>query len=247
MSRLVILSGPSCVGKGPLHNALKRFYPDLEQKLQKLVLYNTREARPGEQDGVDYHFRPRQEIMALGRREGFIVIDVRGDLQGLDVRNLLQILESQRDAFFEGNPFISLELVNSPLLADVEKVSVFLSPLSRDEVLYLREPARCADLPTLVTDIQRRKLLRRTQIQKGLLSLRDLENIDRRASSAYREMQLAHHFDAVIANHDGEGHENWDAFYYPIGDARRTLLAFAAILRGEHSEAAETWEADLLP
>jgi guanylate kinase len=247
MSRLVILSGPSCVGKGPLHKALRRFYPDLGQRLQKLVLYNTRAARPDEQDGVDYHFRPRQEIMALGRRDGFIVLDVRGDLQGLHVQNLVQMLDGQRDAFFEGNPFISLELVNSPLLAEVAKVSVFLSPLSRDEILYLREPACGVDLPAFVTDIQRRKLLRRTQIQKGLLSLRDLENIERRASSAYREMQLAHHFDAVIPNHDGEGHENWDAFYHPIGDARRTLLAFAALLQGERAHIAEKWEAGLLP
>jgi len=27
MGRFVMLSGPSCVGKGPLHSALKRFYP----------------------------------------------------------------------------------------------------------------------------------------------------------------------------------------------------------------------------
>jgi hypothetical protein len=31
-------------------------------------------------------------------------------------------------------------------------------------------------------------------------------------------------------NHDGEASENWDAFYYPLGDAREALLAFAALL-----------------
>lgn len=247
MSRLVILSGPSCVGKGPLHKALRRFYPDLERRLTKLVLYNTRSPRPEEQDGVDYHFRSRQEVTALGRREGFIVLDVRGDLQGLDVRDLLQILDGESDAFFEGNPFIPLELLSSPLLAGVPKVSVFLSPLAREEIVYLKQPVRGVDLPALVTDVQRRKLLRRAEIQKGLLSLRDLENIERRAASAYREMQLAHHFDAVLPLHDGEGDENWDAFYYPIGDARRALLAFAAILRGEQADIAEKWEVDLLP
>jgi len=251
-----MLSGPSCVGKGPLHNALKRFYPDIERKLEKLVLFNSRAPRPGEQDGVDYHFRSRQEVEALRGREGYIVMDVRGDLQALDVENLREILDGEKDAFFEGNPFVPMEALKSPLLSDVPKLSVFLSPLSRDEILFLKDPARLrpeaqpegrVSLPDFVTDVMRRKLLRRTQKQKGLLSLRDLENIERRATSAYREIQLACHFDYVIPNHDGEDSENWDAFYYPIGDARKALLAFAAILSGQETEHAEKWEQDLLP
>jgi len=247
MGRLVMLTGPSCVGKGPLHRALKRFYPDQERRLQKLVLYNSRSPRPGEQDGLDYHFRPREDIEALRDQDGYIVLDVRGDLQGLDVANLRQILEGEYDAFFEGNPFVPLELLSSPLLADVSKLSAFLSPLSRAEIEYLRESARGIPLPAFVTDVMRRKLLRRTQKQKGILSLRDLENVERRASSAYREMQLAWHFDYVIPNHDGEDSENWDAFYYPIGDARRALLAMATILGGGQTPYAEKWDSSLLP
>jgi guanylate kinase len=241
-----MLTGPSCVGKGPLHNALQRFYPHIEEKLEKLVLFNSRAPRPGEQDGIDYHFRPRQEIEALRDQEGTIVLDVRGDLQGLDVETLRDILSGEKDAFFEGNPFVPLEALRSPLLAEVPRLSVFLSPLSRDEILYLKDPARRVSLPDFVTDVMRRKLLRRTLKQKGLLSLKDLEAIERRAGSAYREMQLAHHFDHVIPNHDGEDSENWEAFYYPIGDARRALLAFAAILSGQQTEYAEKWERDLV-
>jgi guanylate kinase len=247
MGRLVMLTGPSCVGKGPLHHALKRLYPDLERTLQKLVLFNSRSPRPGEQDGVDYHFRPPEEIEALREQDGYIVLDVRGDLQGLDIANLRQILGGERDAFFEGNPFVPLELLESPLLGDVPKLSVFLSPLSRSEIEYLKDPLRQVSLPAFVTDVQRRKLLRRTKKQKGILSLKDLENVERRAGSAYREMQLAWHFDCVIPIHDGEDSENWDAFYYPIGDARRALLAFATILGGGKTAYAEQWDRDLLP
>ena len=63
--RLVILSGPSCVGKSPLARDLARFHPELHRRLQKLVLYNSRDPRPGEKDGVDYHFRTRAQIEAL--------------------------------------------------------------------------------------------------------------------------------------------------------------------------------------
>jgi len=243
---LVILSGPSCVGKSPLDKALARFYPDLRRKLQPLVLYNSRAPRPGEVDGVAYHFRSRAEIRALGDDERYVVMDVRGDLQALDLDDL-EMLLGRGDVFFEGNPFVGRSLQTHPRLAAIERLSAFMAPLSRQEILELRDPDRNADLPALVTDVMRRKLLRRTRRQKSELSLADLENIEKRASSAYRELQDAHHFQHVIANHDGEDSEHWDAFYYPLGDARKALLAFAALLRGEPAQGVERWEADLLP
>jgi guanylate kinase len=92
----------------------------------------------------------------------------------------------------------------------------------------------------------RRKLLRRTRRQKGELSLRDLENIERRAGSAFRELQEAARFEWVIPNHDGEDSDNWEAFYYPLGDARRALWAFVDLLEGRVPSCAEKWEAGLL-
>src|SRR5512135_468307 len=90
--RLVTLSGPSCVGKSPLDRALARFHPDVQRRLQKVVLFNSREPRPGERDGVDYHFRPRTQIEALRSQERFAVLDVRGDLQALDLTELAALL-----------------------------------------------------------------------------------------------------------------------------------------------------------
>ncbi len=74
-----------------------------------------------------------------------------------------------------------------------------------------------------------------------------LEKIERRAGSAYRELKEAHHFEYVIPNHDGEDSDNWEAFYHPLGDARRALLAVVAFLRGEGPKGVEKWEKDLLP
>ena len=78
--RLVVLSGPSCIGKSPLVKALAQFHPDLHEKLQPLVLYNSRSPRPGEKDEEDYHFRRREEIENLREKENFVVMEVRGDL-----------------------------------------------------------------------------------------------------------------------------------------------------------------------
>lgn len=134
-----------------------------------------------------------------------------------------------------------------PSLAHFPRLSAFLSPLSAEEIAFLKGAGRNLNLKELVTDVMRRKLLRRTRRQKDELSLKDLENIERRAGSAYSELCLAHLFDHVIPNHDGEDSENWDAFYYPLGDARKALSAFVALLEGRASPHIEKWGADLLP
>jgi guanylate kinase len=242
--RLVILSGPSCVGKSPLAKALAKFHPELWKTLHPLVLYNSRAPRPGEVDGVDYYFRSREQVESLKGKEQFVVMDVRGDLQALDLQELAVLL-AKGNVLFEGNPFVGRTLQTHPALAEVKRLSVFMSPVSRDEVLFLKAQPGIS-LSDLVTDVMRRKLLRRTRRQKNELSLKDLENIEKRASSAYRELQNAHHFQYVIANHDGEDSENWDAFYYPLGDAREALAAFAALLAGETPPGLEHWEQDLI-
>ena len=244
--RLVILSGPSCVGKSPLDKALAKFHPELRQTLRKLVLYNSRSPRPGEVEGVDYHFRTRSQVEALRTETRYAVLDVRGDLQALDVEELRAWL-AESHAFFEGNPFVGRALQTHPRLAGIYRLSVFLSPLSREEVIYLKAPARNVSLADLVTDLMRRKLLRRTRRQKLELSAKDLENIETRAASAYRELKEAWHFEYVIPNHDGEDSDNWEAFYYPLGDARKALNVFAALLEGRVPSDVEKWEEDLIP
>ena len=76
--------------------------------------------------------------------------------------------------------------------------------------------------------------------------MRDLKDIETRAVSAYRELQEACHFQYVIPNHDGEDSDNWEAFYYLIGDARKTLDAFASLLKGSVPPDVEKWDEDLL-
>ncbi|MCX5644761.1 MAG: hypothetical protein NTZ17_08750 [Phycisphaerae bacterium] len=246
MGRLIILSGPSCVGKSPLYAALKKFYPQLAARLMKLVLYDSRSARPGEVDGVDFHFRTRESIEGLRGKEGFTVFEVRGDLQALDTRELERKLAAS-DVYFDGNPYIASGLLDFIERHGTEYLSVFLSPLSKDEVLEFKTPGRSISLSELLTDMMRRKLLRRTTRQKGILSREDLENIEVRAAGAYGELKQAWRFTYVIPNHDGEDSDHWDAFYYPLGDARKALLAFAELIEGKEPALVEKWEQDLVP
>jgi guanylate kinase len=232
--RLIVLCGPSCVGKSPLEKALAKFFPEQRNQLRKLLLYNSRAPRPGEVDGVDYHFRPRGHIEELRSSSGFAVLDVRGDLQALDLEEL-QVLLNHGDAIFEGNPFVGRLLQTHPRLVGVSRVSVFLSPLSREEIIYLKAPERNVSFPDLVTDIMRRKLLRRARRQKNELSLRDLENIETRASSTYRELKDAWCFQYVIpiqrVSRIGSGKRFW----------RPAALKIDGFIFGSIQMAAEYW------
>ncbi|PPF40146.1 guanylate kinase [Pseudoclavibacter sp. AY1H1] len=51
-NRLVVLAGPTAVGKGTVANYIREHYPEVELS----VSATTRSPRPGEVDGVNYHF-----------------------------------------------------------------------------------------------------------------------------------------------------------------------------------------------
>jgi guanylate kinase len=172
-------------------------------------------------------------------------MDVRGDLQALDLNELIKILEKSH-AFFEGNPYVAKALLDQSKLASFPKLSVFLSPLSKEEIMELKDPSSNIDLPKLLSEIMRRKQLRRKTKQKVEISLNDLEDIERRVKSVYDELRMAWQFDYVIPNHDGEDSDNWEMFYYPLGDARKTLLAFIELLKGHVPDLAKKWDKDFL-
>ncbi|HYY06348.1 MAG TPA: guanylate kinase [Candidatus Limnocylindria bacterium] len=58
MSRVFVITGPSGVGKGTLIRGLRERLPRLELS----VSATTRAPRPGEVDGVDYHFLSDEEF-----------------------------------------------------------------------------------------------------------------------------------------------------------------------------------------
>ena len=58
MARVFVITGPSGVGKGTLIRGLMERLP----KLELSVSATTRAPRPGEADGVDYHFLTREQF-----------------------------------------------------------------------------------------------------------------------------------------------------------------------------------------
>jgi guanylate kinase len=58
VARVFVITGPSGVGKGTLIRGLRERLP----KLELSVSATTRAPRPGEEDGIDYHFLSREEF-----------------------------------------------------------------------------------------------------------------------------------------------------------------------------------------
>ena len=63
--RPVVVCGPSGVGKGTLLGRLMADYPD---DFGFSVSHTTRQPRPGEQDGVHYHFCSKEDMEAMSAR-----------------------------------------------------------------------------------------------------------------------------------------------------------------------------------
>jgi guanylate kinase len=235
------------MGKGSLVKSLKKFHPRLYRNLRRVVAYNSRPPRPGETDGVEFHFRPRAYIEELVQRKGLVALESRGDLHAVNMKKLNKII-ARRDALLMDAPHMVAALLAHPQIPKVPTFTIIMSPLSREEILFYKEECvRSFSLEEFVTDLMRRKLLRRTRRQKNILSLRDLEEVEVRARSAYAELKQAHLFDYVFINHEGGDNEYWNSFYYPVGDPLRVLNCFVDLLEGRPPACAEKWEPGLVP
>ncbi|KAK0726489.1 P-loop containing nucleoside triphosphate hydrolase protein [Apiosordaria backusii] len=74
--RPIVISGPSGVGKGTLYGRLFQNHPDT---FTLSVSHTTRGPRPGETNGVHYHFVTKDEFLALKAADGFIESAQFGD------------------------------------------------------------------------------------------------------------------------------------------------------------------------
>lgn len=247
MSRMILLSGPVGVGKGELYRAVTTFYPEIDESTEPIKVITSGPFHPGEFSDVEYLVLPEEEVEALSKQKNTISIKIQNSIRVIRTEDVLAILDREKEPFLLCSTQMAVEVINSHLLSEITRISVFLSPLSWDEVVYITDPARGISLPEFVSELMRRKLLNLMKSSKGVLSKPDLEIVERLALIAYPEMQNAWQFNAVLPLHDGEDSHHWQAFKYPIGDARKALLAFAALIQGRGAELAERWVRGLLP
>ena len=127
--RLTVLAGPTAVGKGTVAADIRRRYPTIWLS----VSVTTRPPRPGEEDGVHYHFRDEAEfddLVARGELLEWAV--VHGVYRyGTPRRAVEDVLAEGRPALLE----IDLQGARQVRATMSTAFFVFLKPPSLDELV----------------------------------------------------------------------------------------------------------------
>lgn len=227
--KVILLSGPSCVGKTPLLRALSRTYPEI--KWGRPILYTSRQPRPNERDGIDYHFVSEAEIQSLPR-ERFVVAKTRHIWQAVDLDELEELLRGYDWVIYDVHPVLAAALREHPRLKDrdrVQIVRIFLQPASLAEIEELRSAMPASSLQEATAAMMTPKLIARA-LQQGIpLTPETLQDIRIRAARAWEEILTGASYDHVLINHDGEDSPHWQETP-PSGDAGRTLEQLVQIL-----------------
>ncbi|KAA8884578.1 guanylate kinase [Nocardia colli] len=153
--RLVVLVGPSAVGKSTVVRCVRERLPHLIFS----VSATTRAPRPGEVDGLDYRFVSREEFDAMITAGELLEwADIHGGLQRSGTP-----AAPVRAALAEGLPVlveVDLEGARSVRKAIPEAILAFLAPPSWDE-LVSRLTSRGTESPEV---IERRLETARTEL-----------------------------------------------------------------------------------
>ncbi|CAG9607468.1 guanylate kinase [Pseudoneobacillus rhizosphaerae] len=96
---LIVLSGPSGVGKGTVRKAIFS-QPDTE--FEYSISMTTRTPREGEVNGVDYFFKSREEFEGLIEQDRLLeYAEFVGNYYGTPVDYVRETLDSGKDVFLE--------------------------------------------------------------------------------------------------------------------------------------------------
>lgn len=135
--RIVILSGPSGVGKDTVLDAWMAVNP----RVAKVVTTTTRAPRPGEVPGEDYYFATPEEFEAKRLRGEFIEAkQVHGNWYASPLRETLDAVDQGRIAVLK----IDVQGAAEAVTKLPDPITVFLMPPSAEE-LERRIRARAKD------------------------------------------------------------------------------------------------------
>jgi guanylate kinase len=124
---LFIVAAPSGAGKSSLMNALLAD----DRQLAVAVSYTTRAARPGEQDGREYHFVDRETFERLRDAGEFLEsAEVHGNLYATSRKQIVALRESGRDVVLE----IDWQGAQQVRRIFPEAIGIFILPPSREEL-----------------------------------------------------------------------------------------------------------------
>jgi guanylate kinase len=151
LGNLFILAAPSGAGKSSLIKALldKHHSTDIHNNaMQVSVSHTTRAPRPGEKQGVDYHFVSREEFQRLIEQDAFFEwAEVFGNYYGTSKVVIEQTLKKGIDVFLD----IDWQGARQVKAQIPDTATIFVAPPSKVE-LQRRLTERGQDSPGVIAD-----------------------------------------------------------------------------------------------
>lgn len=125
---LIVLSGPSGVGKGTVRKAV---FSETDIKFEYSISATSRPMRPGEVDGIDYFFKTRQQFENMIKNEELLeYTEYVGNYYGTPVNYVQDTLEKGKDVFLE----IEVEGAKQVRKKFPDGLFIFLIPPSLSEL-----------------------------------------------------------------------------------------------------------------
>lgn len=125
---LIVLSGPSGVGKGTVRKAI---FSQNDTDFQYSISMTTRKPREGEVDGVDYFFKSKEEFEQLIKEDRLLEwAEFVGNYYGTPIDYVEKTLSEGRDVFLE----IEVQGALQVRKAFPEGLFIFLMPPSLSEL-----------------------------------------------------------------------------------------------------------------
>ncbi|MAD15489.1 MAG: guanylate kinase [Alteromonadaceae bacterium] len=151
LGNLFILAAPSGAGKSSLIKALLQNHDATEihnNEMQVSVSHTTRAPRPGEIDGVHYHFVSREVFQELITQDEFFEwAEVFGNYYGTSKVVIEQTLRKGIDVFLD----IDWQGARQVKAQIPDTATIFVAPPSREELMR-RLTERGQDTPEVIQD-----------------------------------------------------------------------------------------------
>ena len=140
--KLVILSGPSGVGKDTVIDAWR----EVNSKVERVVATTTRAPRPGEVNGIDYHFVPVEAFRTKAEHGDFLEFkEVHGNWYATPLTDMENLLKAGKVAILK----IDVQGALHAMTLRRDAISIFILPPSMDE-LEQRIRGRGLDDPAVI-------------------------------------------------------------------------------------------------
>lgn len=236
--RLVVISGPSGVGKGMIIDwQLKSFFPEFYNKNDRyrkdirdlciVPVYKTKTEGGGKAGESKYGKSDSKNIHSFYCRRVEQEINLDELDESVEKHNATLI-----EVYYKAFDFLKERYESSGDFA-----STFVSPLDAEEIRELTEQGKRLEdyLPNLMLD----SLVKRAERDGKAFTQTLIKELEQRAEDSVNELRFAHNYKQVISNHCYEYDSRWK-FPMLIGEPRKIVSSLKDIINRGYSDYASS-------